>query len=70
MRGIEQVCILRLFQGGDRAGHVALVALEDVGEHRRFVDSLAPALKLQNAPPRPLFRGGGHVNLNVGLRAR
>ena len=36
--GVEQVRVRRLFQGRGGAAHVALVALDDVGQHRGLVD--------------------------------
>ena len=68
MRGIEQVRIRRLFQGGNCAILVAFVTIPDVGQDRGLVDIPTLGPVFGGAPAGTHFRRCGHVNLNVSIR--
>src|ERR1700687_6311445 len=53
MRVIEQVSIRGCFQGRNRPVLVALVAFEDIRQHRGLVGVLAPRSRFQGAAAGP-----------------
>src|SRR5687767_3243233 len=69
MRVIEQVCIRRSYQGRRGPILVALVAPEDIRQHRGLVGGLAPRLRLQGAALGSDLGVGDDENLHIGMRA-
>src|SRR5262245_41091817 len=68
MRGIEQVCIFRAFEGGCLPRRITLVPAPDVGQHVRLLDRHPDGLQLQRPPAGPHLGGRGHEYLNVSVR--
>src|SRR5487761_2116461 len=69
MRGIEQVRVRGLFQGGRGASAVAFVAFDDVCQHGGFGDIPPLGPVFRRAAAGTHFRGRGYVDLNLGVRA-
>ena len=58
MRGIEQVRVGGGFEGGDRAGLVAFVTAQDIGQDRRLVHRHAVGRQCCHPSMRPTTRRG------------
>src|SRR5262245_48553324 len=67
IRGIEQVCVPGLAQGGNGAGFVAFVPALDIGEDLGFGDVVAGLAELAVAPQRARFGARGHEQFHIGI---